>query len=79
MKLFIFASVRGADFQSFGKDVHEAYKNLVEKEKHNGSLWKLQDKIRNQWCFDNGWRNLNGIAYKEIKTNKGLKNEHCTI
>ena len=36
MKTFQFASVRGNDFVSTGKDVNEAWENLVKKEKDNG-------------------------------------------
>ena len=48
MKTFQFASVRGNDFVSTGKDVNEAWENLVKKEKDNGSLWKTSDAHRNR-------------------------------
>jgi hypothetical protein len=41
MKTFLFASLRGDDFIVQGETAEEAWKNLVEVEKHNGNVLKV--------------------------------------
>lgn len=48
MNKYIFASSRGADFEAEGNTPEEAWKNLCKIEINNGSLWKTQDRFRNE-------------------------------
>lgn len=48
MNRYLIASVRGSDFVAEGITPQEAWKNLCEKEKDNGSLWKTGDSLRNK-------------------------------
>lgn len=72
MNTYIFASLRGNDFTSEGKDVSDAYKNLCDKEKDNGSLWKLSDIHRNKTAVEKqGFKYFkleygNSVAYKQV-------------
>ena len=53
MNKYIFASLRGADFIAYGETPEMAYQNLCDQERENGSLWKLNDRYRNQCAVSN--------------------------
>lgn len=48
MNRYFIASLRGSDFVAEGNTPEEAWENLCEKEKDNGSLWKTGDSHRNK-------------------------------
>ena len=48
MAKYKFASLRGSDFVIEGDTPQDAWNNLCEREKNNGSLWKTQDRFRNK-------------------------------
>lgn len=48
MPKYLIASVRGKDFEAEGNSPEEAWLNLCEAEKDNGSLWRTKDIYRNQ-------------------------------
>ena len=69
---YIFANMRGKDFESEGASPLIAYENLCITEKDNGSLWKISDKIRNHNAvYFQGFEYLelpsgSRVAYKQI-------------
>lgn len=66
MKKYLFASLRGDDFEIEGNTPEEAWQNLCEREKDNGSLWKTQDECRNRCAVEKqGFSWLGCVAYKE--------------
>lgn len=72
MNRYKFASVRGADFEAQGETPCDAFENLLQQEKDNGSLWRLHDPLRIKTAIaKEGFSMLkcNGYsaAYKEIK------------
>lgn len=73
MKTFEFASLRGDDFIAHGETAEEAWKNLVDAEKDNGSIWKTSDPLRNKCAVElQGFslmesENFYSPAYREIK------------
>lgn len=68
MKKFMIASVRGKDFEIEGTDFANAWQNLCEREKDNGSLWKAMDSHRVKAAVERcGFTFFDGIAIKEIK------------
>lgn len=59
--IYTFASLRGPDFQIEVPDntnPAEAYLLLAERERDNGSLWKLHDDYRNRMAVK-----LEGFRY----------------
>lgn len=48
MNTYLIASVRGNDFLAEGNTPDQAWSNLCDKEKDNGSLWKTSDSHRNK-------------------------------
>lgn len=48
MNAYFIASVRGNDFLAEGNTPDQAWRNLCDKEKDNGSLWKTSDSYRNK-------------------------------
>jgi hypothetical protein len=76
MKTYLFASLRGDDFEIQGESPEDAWRNLVEKEKDNGSLWKTSDVMRNKYAvrhegfskleFPNKTWVSSWVAYKEL-------------
>lgn len=68
MPKFVFASLRGDDFESEGENVFEAYRNLCEREKDNGTLWRLFDDSRIEKAIElEGFHLWNGVAVKEVQ------------
>lgn len=66
LKKYLFASLRGGDFQIEGSSPEDAWSRLCEREKENGSLWKAMDKHRNKLAVENeGFSWLGDVAYKE--------------
>lgn len=67
-KKYLFASLRGEDFEIEGATPQEAWENLVEREKDSGSLWKAFDPVRNRFAVEmQGFEKLGEVAYKEVK------------
>lgn len=74
MPKYIFASLRGSDFIACGDSPILALNSLYERNKDNGNLWKLGDKLRNKYAVENqGFSYLGNefnthiCAYKELK------------
>lgn len=68
IKKYLFASLRGKDFEIEGATPQEAWENLVEREKDSGSLWKAFDPVRNGFAVEKqGFEKLGEVAYKEVK------------
>lgn len=72
-KMYAFASLRGDDFVISGDDPEEAWFNLCEREKNNGSLWKTSCEHRNAAAVDQeGFSYLflnkssSAVAYKQL-------------
>lgn len=73
MKTFEFASLRGKNFRIQGETVEQAYANLVEREKDEGTLWRLHDIHMVEHCIAHGWKefkenhiNPMPVAYREV-------------
>lgn len=72
IKKYVFASLRGEDFEVEGVTPLDAWQNLCSREAQNGSLWKTSDKYRNEQAVKlQGFKKLNliysWVAYKEIE------------
>lgn len=51
-KIYIFASLRGSDFETEGDDPLGAWYSLVDREKDNGTLWRCHDERRNRFAVE---------------------------
>lgn len=49
-----FCSLRGNNFRAEGNTPEEAWENLVEQEKNEGSLWRCNDYHCNRHAVQNG-------------------------
>jgi hypothetical protein len=68
-----FASLRGDNFIAEGNTPEDAYKNLVEQEKDEGTLWRLSDPYLVEHCIRRGWSRLGqnpGVAYRVVNPNQ---------
>lgn len=62
MPVYIFASVRGKDFEIEGNDPFDAYRSLQHREKDKGTLWRLVDEYRNRHAvLHEGFEPLIGV------------------
>ena len=52
MTTYIFASLRGQDFEIEGSSPIDAWNNLCEREKDEGTLWRCFDEYRNKTAVD---------------------------
>ena len=73
MKNYLFASLLGDNFKINGENPWDAWFNLVQREKNNGTLWRVSDEFRNEeavekegFTFLDGEGNAGTPAYKEI-------------
>jgi hypothetical protein len=72
--LYEFQSVRGKNFLVEGDNPQQAWRNLVNREKDNGTLWRCSDSYCNQYAVEHcGFTYLDSDnhyspVYKEVLT-----------
>jgi hypothetical protein len=67
MNTFIFCSGRGKDFVIQGENAQDAWSNLVEREKDNGTLWRCHDVYCNKYAITKlGFQFMVSGDYNEV-------------